>query len=61
MGASGVARADEFSWRGVARRVDDYSGFVVRRLEAAGDLPPHFAAEVPPAPAPVPRTRVPTT
>jgi len=61
MGASGVARADEFSWRGVARRVDDYYGFVVRRLEAAGDLPPHFAAEVPPAPAPVPRTRVPTT
>jgi len=56
-----VARADEFSWRGVARRVDDYYGFVVRRLEAAGDLPPHFAAEVPPAPAPVPRTRVPTT
>jgi phosphatidyl-myo-inositol alpha-mannosyltransferase len=59
MGASGVARAEEFSWRGVARRVDDYYGFAIRRLEAAGNLPPHFAAEVPPAPAVTPRTPAP--
>jgi len=60
MGASGRARADEFSWRGVARRVDDYYGFVIRRLEAAGSLPPHFAAEVPPAPTAVPKATAPT-
>jgi phosphatidylinositol alpha-mannosyltransferase len=60
MGASGRARADEFSWRGVARRVDDYYGFVIRRLEAAGSLPPHFAAEVPPAPTAVPKAPAPT-
>ena len=59
MGASGRARADEFSWRGVARRVDDYYGFAIRRLAAAGSLPPHFAAEVPPAPAAAPRPPVP--
>jgi phosphatidyl-myo-inositol alpha-mannosyltransferase len=59
MGASGRARADEFSWRGVARRVDDYYGFVIRRLEAAGSLPPHFAAEIPPAPVAPARTIAP--
>jgi phosphatidylinositol alpha-mannosyltransferase len=52
MGASGRERADEFSWRGVARRVDDYYGFVIRRLAAQGALPRDFTAEVPPPPVP---------
>ncbi len=52
MGASGRERAEEFSWRGVARRVEDYYGFVVRRLAAQGALPRDFTAEVPPAPRP---------
>ena len=59
MGESGMARAAEFSWRGVARRVDDYYGFVIRRLEASGGLPPHFAAEIPPAPVAGPRPAAP--
>jgi phosphatidylinositol alpha-mannosyltransferase len=53
MGASGRERAEEFSWRGVARRVDEYYGFVVRRLAAQGALPRDFTAAVPPAPRPL--------
>jgi hypothetical protein len=34
----------------VTAKVDDYYGFVIRRLAAAGSLPPHFSAEVPPSP-----------
>jgi phosphatidylinositol alpha-mannosyltransferase len=52
MGASGRARAEEFSWRGVARRVDEYYGFVIRRLAAQGALPRDFTAEIPPPPRP---------
>jgi hypothetical protein len=37
----------------VARRVDEYYGFVVRRLAAQGALPRDFSAEIPPAPRPV--------
>jgi len=59
MGESGRARAAEFSWRGVARRVDDYYGFVIRRLEAAGGLPQDFTAGIPAAPVAVPRSTVP--
>ncbi len=47
---SGIARAQEFSWPSVTAKVDDYYGFVIRRLEAAGQLPPGFHAEVPPSP-----------
>jgi phosphatidyl-myo-inositol alpha-mannosyltransferase len=47
---SGLARAQEFSWPSVTAKVDDYYGFVIRRLEAAGQLPPGFHAEVPPSP-----------
>jgi len=53
MGASGRERAEEFSWRGVARRVDEYYGFVVRRLAAQGALPRDFTAAVPPATRPL--------
>ena len=51
MSASGRARAEEFSWARVTAKVEAYYGFVIRRLAAAGTLPPDFNAAVPPAPA----------
>ncbi|HEX5589851.1 MAG TPA: glycosyltransferase family 4 protein [Candidatus Limnocylindrales bacterium] len=53
MAASGIQRAQEYSWERVTAKVEDYYGFVIRRLEAQGALPPGFRAEVPP-PARVP-------
>ncbi len=53
MGAAGEARAEEFSWPRVTARVEDYYGFVIRRLAANGTLPSGFNAEVPQAPPPV--------
>jgi phosphatidyl-myo-inositol alpha-mannosyltransferase len=50
MSAAGPLRAEEFSWPRVTAKVDDYYGFVIRRLAASGSLPPHFTAEVPPSP-----------
>jgi phosphatidyl-myo-inositol alpha-mannosyltransferase len=50
MAASGRARAVEFGWDRVTARVDDYYGFVIRRLASQGRLPPGFRAEVPAAP-----------
>lgn len=50
MGAAGLARAEDFSWPRVTAKVDDYYGFVIRRLAASGTLPPHFTAEVPASP-----------
>ena len=50
MSAAGMIRAEEFSWPRVAAKVDDYYGFVIRRLAASGALPPHFTAEVPASP-----------
>jgi len=50
MSAAGIIRADEFSWPRVTAKVDDYYGFVIRRVAAAGALPRHFTAEVPPSP-----------
>jgi phosphatidylinositol alpha-mannosyltransferase len=50
MSAAGLARAAEFSWPRVTAKVDDYYGFVIRRLAATGQLPPHFSADVPPSP-----------
>jgi phosphatidylinositol alpha-mannosyltransferase len=49
MGASGQRRAEQFSWERVTAKVEEYYGFVIRRLEAQGQLPPGFAAAVPPA------------
>ncbi|MBI2776907.1 MAG: glycosyltransferase family 4 protein [Chloroflexi bacterium] len=48
MAASGLERAREFSWERVTAKVDDYYGFVIRRLAAQNALPPGFRAEVPP-------------
>jgi phosphatidylinositol alpha-mannosyltransferase len=50
MGKEGEARAAEFSWERVTAKVDDYYGFVIRRLAAQGQLPPGFRANVPPSP-----------
>jgi phosphatidyl-myo-inositol alpha-mannosyltransferase len=50
MGAAGPARAEEFSWERVTAKVDDYYGFVIRRLAAQGQLPPSFHAPIPPSP-----------
>ena len=47
MGEEGRVRAAEFSWERVTAKVDDYYGFVIRRLAAQGQLPPGFRAEVP--------------
>ena len=53
MGAAGQARAEEFSWPRVTAKVDDYYGFVIRRLAATGSLPAGFRATVPQAPPPL--------
>jgi phosphatidylinositol alpha-mannosyltransferase len=50
MSAEGIRRADEFSWERVTAKVDDYYGFVIRRLAAQGQLPAGFTAEIPPSP-----------
>ncbi len=50
MSEAGIQRAEEFSWPRVTAKVDDYYGFVIRRLDAAGALPAHFSADVPPSP-----------
>ncbi len=48
MTENGVERANAFSWERVTERVDDYYGFVIRRLAAQNALPPGFNADVPP-------------
>jgi phosphatidylinositol alpha-mannosyltransferase len=53
MAAAGPVRAEEFSWPRVTAKVEEYYGFVIRRLAASGDLPPHFHAEVPLSPRPI--------
>ena len=50
MGRSGRLRAREFGWDRVTARVDDYYGFVIRRLAAQGQLPSGFRAPIPPRP-----------
>jgi phosphatidylinositol alpha-mannosyltransferase len=50
MGASGRERAAEFSWERVTAKVDDYYGFVIRRLAAQGALPSGYRAEIPASP-----------
>ena len=45
----GVERAVQFSWENITAKVDDYYGFVIRRLASQGALPPGFHAAVPQA------------
>ena len=49
MSAAGRERAEAFSWPRVTAKVEDYYGFVIRRLAATGSLPPDFRAPVPQA------------
>ncbi|HEX5467294.1 MAG TPA: glycosyltransferase family 4 protein [Candidatus Limnocylindrales bacterium] len=51
LGASGRERSLQFGWPNITAKVDDYYGFVIRRLAAQDSLPPGFRAEVPPSPA----------
>jgi phosphatidylinositol alpha-mannosyltransferase len=60
MGESGVRRAAEFSWERVTAKVDDYYGFVIRRLAAQGQLPSGFGAAVPLSPRALAPTSPPT-
>ncbi|HEV8516428.1 MAG TPA: glycosyltransferase family 4 protein [Candidatus Limnocylindrales bacterium] len=50
LSASGRERAREYSWENITAKVEEYYGFVIRRLAAQGQLPVDFRAEVPPAP-----------
>jgi phosphatidylinositol alpha-mannosyltransferase len=50
MGAAGRERAEAFSWPRVTAKVEDYYGFVIRRLAASGSLPEDFRAPIPQAP-----------
>ena len=50
MGASGRERAKQFSWESITAKVDDYYGFVIRRLAAQGALPAGYHAPIPPPP-----------
>ncbi len=50
LSAAGERRAQEFSWERVTAKVDDYYGFVIRRLAAQDALPPHFDAPIPAVP-----------
>ena len=47
MGAQRQARAEQFSWENITAKVEDYYGFVIRRLAAQGALPPGFSAAGP--------------
>jgi phosphatidylinositol alpha-mannosyltransferase len=59
MSEAGRRRAEDFSWRQVTAKVDEYYGFVIRRLAAQGALPPHYAAPIPSSPrAALPGTHV---
>jgi phosphatidylinositol alpha-mannosyltransferase len=51
MGQSGRERAAQFGWEAVTGKVEEYYGFVVRRLAASDGLPSGFRSEIPEAPA----------
>ena len=50
MGDSGRNRASQFGWENITAKVEDYYGFVIRRLAAQDALPRGFSADVPRAP-----------
>jgi phosphatidylinositol alpha-mannosyltransferase len=52
MGEAGRERAETYSWERVTAKVENYYGFVIRRLAAQGSLPEGFHAAVPPSPRP---------
>jgi phosphatidylinositol alpha-mannosyltransferase len=50
MGAAGRERAEAYSWERVTAKVEEYYGFVIRRLAGQDALPAGFHAQVPPSP-----------
>ena len=50
MGRSGRERAAQFGWENITAKVEDYYGFVIRRLAASGSLPRGYRAPIPEAP-----------
>ncbi len=50
MSANGRLRAEAFSWPRVTAKVEEYYGFVIRRLATAGHLPEGYRAPIPQAP-----------
>lgn len=53
---AGEARAQLFTWERVGQAVEEYYGFVIRRLAEQGQLPSGFSAPIPPPPGPRVRT-----
>ena len=53
---AGEERAQLFTWERVGQAVEEYYGFVIRRLAEQGQLPQGFSAEIPPPPGPRVRT-----
>lgn len=47
---AGEARAQLFTWDHVGQAVEEYYGFVIRRLAEGGRLPAGFSAPIPPPP-----------
>jgi phosphatidylinositol alpha-mannosyltransferase len=52
LSTSGVERSELFSWEHVGASVEEYYGFVIRRLADRGELPVGFTAPIPPPPGP---------
>ncbi len=53
---AGEERAQLFTWEHVGQAVEEYYGFVIRRLADQGQLPRSFSAPIPPPPGPRVRT-----
>jgi phosphatidyl-myo-inositol alpha-mannosyltransferase len=53
---AGQERAQLFTWERVGQAVEEYYGFVIRRLAEQGELPKGFSAPIPPPPGPRVRT-----
>ena len=53
---AGEERAQLFTWERVGQAVEEYYGFVIRRLAEQGELPAGFSAPIPPPPGPRVRT-----
>ena len=53
---AGEERAQLFTWEHVGQAVEEYYGFVIRRLADQGQLPQGFSAPIPPPPGPRVRT-----
>jgi len=49
---AGIERSELFSWEHVGASVEEYYGFVIRRLAEEGRLPSGFSAPIPPPPGP---------